>query len=172
MKNCVMIAVMIAAGICGSAMGALVEVGSGSNFANVTINWSDGYAAEFKVFFESSTISGLDALNAIDLGLDNFGLTLTNHSFGVSVDGISYTDPLSNVHFNPGYISGDNWWHYWTKEAGEISWTSSWIGASDRVLSNGDSDGWVYGNDGAPIPEPMTGLLLTLGVGLLKIRRK
>jgi hypothetical protein len=166
MKNCVMIAVVVMVGICSSAMGTIVEVGNGGNFANLTINWSDGYVAEFKVLFASETISGADAMGVIDSALSNFSTVVYGSGTSAFIDGISYAG-----HSNEGYAGGENWWHYWTMESGDASWTSSWIGAGQRVLTSGDSDGWVYGNAGDPIPEPMTLAMLGLGM-VLAVRKK
>jgi hypothetical protein len=161
-----MIAVMMVVVMGGVAMGGLIQVGSGGSFANVTVNWSDGYVAEFKILFETSTISGFDAMNQIDSAISNFDLTISDYGWGAFIDGISYAG-----HSNIGYSGGENWWRYWIKNGDSSSWGTSGIGASGRVLSNGDSDGWVYGNAGYPIPEPATLLLLAFGAGWLSRKK-
>ena len=58
----------------------------------------------------------------------------------------------------PRYHTADNWpawyWGYWVSgDLGE-SWEYSWVGAGDRVLFDGDTDGWLAlpGDDYTSVP--------------------
>ena len=150
-----------------------VNVGSGTNAVMVYIEWSDNYVTEFLVAFDTVTITGLEAFDIIeaDTAVPPISDPLTtvrgDFGFGVFIDGIS-----QGVHSDIGYGGGENWWHFWIKDSGQGSWASPAFGVADRILSDGDSDGWVYGHAAAPAPEPMTLSLLALGlVGLIKRRR-
>lgn len=149
-----------------SAVAGLIEVGNGTNSANVYIEWSDGYIAEFLVKFDGST-TGLALLQTIDNALANFSLDIQDYGWGAFINGITY-----DSHSNIGYGGGENWWHYWTKDAGENNWAMSWIGAADRVVNHGDADGWIYGRDGAPVPEPATMALIAAGLAIAAFKRK
>lgn len=141
-----------------------IEVGTGSNSADVYIEWSDGYISEFVVNFGTETVSGLGVFDIIEAETtlttvrDNFG-------WGVFIDGISYQG-----HSDIGYDGGENWWHFWIKDPPGQQWTSPAYGVADRVLYNGYSDGWVYSHAGAPIPEPTT--IAMFGVAALLLRKK
>lgn len=139
-----------------------ITVGSGQDSAGVRIEWSDGYVAEFLVSFTGST-TGMGLLNII---ADETTMVVTTVSYGSDkfVDGFSF-----NGHSNIGYSLGENWWHYYNKNSDQTDWTASFVGASDRVVSSGNWDGWSYGH---VIPEPATMALLTLGSILLAKKRK
>ena len=128
-----------------SAIAEPVEVGNGDNSADVYIEWSDGYKAEFVVRFSEPNISGLDVFDIIEAQT-----TLTtvrgDFGFGIFIDGISYEG-----HSNIGYDGGENWWHFWIKES-DGDWLSPFYGVSDRVITDGDSDGWIYGTANEPDP--------------------
>lgn len=151
----------------GVARAAVITewAGSGENTAYVVINFADGANYAFGVLFDGST-TGLSLIQTLDAqtGLD---VVYQDYGWGVFVDGLSY-----DGHSNSGYGGGENWWHYWNQADGQ-EWQSSWVGAGDRIVNNGDSDGWVYGRDTAPIvPEPATLGLLFLGGALLRRRMK
>jgi hypothetical protein len=164
MRKICAVLLLVGVVLCGSAMATPIEVGTGVNAATVTINWKDGYVAEFLVKFDTITVSGMGLVDIIELS--STLITVRNDfGWGVFIDGFSF-----NGHSNVGYGGGDDYWSYWTKNSSETAWTSSWVGAADRVVYNGDSDGWVYGNASEPVPEPVT--LALLGLGGLLLRRK
>ena len=149
--------------MCSLAAATPVEVGSGDNSAGLYIEWSDGFVAEFTVSFESATITGLEMFDIVEAGTS---LTIVRIYGGEFIDGISYQG-----HTNSGYGGGEDWWHYWTMESGTTEWVSPWdYGAADRIVENGDCDGWIYGRAGE-VPEPTTIALLAVG-GLMLKRRK
>ncbi|HOK95453.1 MAG TPA: PEP-CTERM sorting domain-containing protein [Anaerohalosphaeraceae bacterium] len=74
----------------------------------------------------------------------------------------------------------DGFWGYFYNEAGV--WISSMIGASSRVLADGDWDGWSWGAaqngwyGGAPsasvaVPEPTAAVLLAIGLLFVSNRK-
>ncbi len=138
-------------------------VGSGQNIAGLYIEWNDSYIAQFTVRFDSPSITGLNLFDIVEAGL---GLTTVRETYGTSVfiGGISF-----NGHSDIGYGGGENWWHQWIKN-GQAAW--DWgSGVSERVLNDGDSDGWIYGRAGAPVPEPVSIVLFGLG-GLILSRSR
>lgn len=145
------------------AFASAISVGTGSNRAEVYIEFQDGASYLFDVAFEEP-ISGLGLFDIIEAAQP---LTTVRQNFGWGefVDGISF-----DGHSNVGFGGGDNWWHYWTREAGE-DWISPWVGAADRIVSNGSADGWIYGHGAAPLPEPATVGLMLLGAAVLFRRR-
>ncbi len=144
-----------------SAAATAMDVGTGENSAGLYIEWSDGCVAEFLVNFDEPTVSGLGLFDTVE-AYSSLTTLRSDFGFGVFIDGITY-----NAHSNVGYAGGEDWWHYWVKR-GDADWVSPPYGASDRVVSSGDMDGWIYGRAGT-VPEPSTLLLLCLG-GLL-VRR-
>ncbi len=99
-----------------------------------------------------------------------------------------YGSPLFNSFSYHGYKesydssnwSNTRWWEYWTSTDGS-SWTSSWVGSSERVLSDGAWDGWSWSHawpatgtapETPATPEPMTLAALTAGLGALVARKR
>jgi len=164
LRNLICLIVVLA--ITGSsAIATPIEVGSGDNSAGLYIEWGDGYIAEFLVKFEETTVTGL---GLFDITEAETSLTTVRDDFGwgVFIDGITY-----DGHSDSGFGGGEDWWHYWIKDAGESFWTSPSFGAVDRIVEDGDCDGWIYGRAGVPIPEPVTIALLALG-GIILWRGK
>ena len=148
----------------------VIEVGTGANTVGVEIEWSDGFLQNFVVSFDTPSISGWDAISLVEA---NTSMVLVANDWGTPevpnwfVDGITF-----DTHSDIGFLGGEDWWHYWNKDAGS-DWMSPSFGASERVLYDGDTDGWVYGHANAPgeVPEPTTMALLTAGVLLIRKRR-
>jgi len=142
-----------------------LEVGAGENSAELYIEWDDGYVAEFIVGFEDVTVTGLGLFDIIEAQTT---LTTVREDFGwgVFIDGITY-----DGHSNIGFGGGEDWWHYWIKDAGASEWTSPAFGVADRMLYDGDADGWIYGRAGT-VPEPATLALFALGFFVLRKRRE
>jgi len=156
LRNLICLIVVLA--ITSSAAIAIpIEVGTGGNSAGLYIEWSDGYIAEFLIKFEVTTVTGLGLFDITEAGT-SLTTVRNDFGFGVFIDGITY-----DGHSDTGFGGGEDWWHYWIKDAGESPWTSPSFGAVDRIVGDGDCDGWIYGRAGAPIPEPATIVLLALG---------
>jgi hypothetical protein len=150
--------------------GTWVEVdywaGTGSNEAIVVVDFAatggDSYAFGFKW---DGTTTGYDALVAIDAAGD---LDFEATSYG----GMGYF--IDNFYYNSESGNESYYWQYFTSSDG-LAWASSGAGMSDRILTNGNWDGWYNGFDvgvspTTPVPEPMT--IVLLGLGGLLIRRR
>lgn len=162
MKLISLICLIAFLGVTSSSAAAIaMDVGTGENSAGLYIEWGDGCVAEFLVNFDEPTVSGLGLFDIVE-AYSSLTTVRSDFGFGVFIDGITY-----NGHSNVGYGGGEDWWHYWIK-SGDADWVSPAYGASDRVVSNGDMDGWIYGRAGT-VPEPTVMAMLGLG-GLLVCR--
>lgn len=111
-------------------------------------------------------------------------LYIQSYSFG---DAIYQLDYLS--HSEGGFDAGSaGYWSYYVADSSSSlpsAWTSSGVGMGDRVLSNNSWDGWSWAADFndvlpatpvaasvAPVPEPATIALFTLGGLALLARRR
>lgn len=147
----------------------LITVGSGVNQAELVVEFSTGALFTFEVLFgvePTDTVTGLDLFDIVE---SETTLTTDRQDFGgaIFINGISFSGN-SDI----GFGGGENFWHYWLMDAGELDWSTSFLAANQRIVSDGDADGWVYGKATAPgiVPEP--GTLLCLLVGALTLRRK
>ncbi len=162
-------AAMLTMAVAATACAEPMAVGTGEHSALLKINfWEDGppaYDYEFLVSFDG-TATGLGLFDIVEAET-----TLTtvrqDFGFGIFIDGISY-----DGHSHVGYGGGEKWWHYWTRDAGETDWTFSFVGVNERVVADGDADGWTYGRSGGPVPEPATLAVLGAGLAGLLARRR
>lgn len=151
-----------------SASAAPISVGTGAESANVVLNFSDGASYEFVVSYATATTTGEQLLRTIDT-LPGFTLGSSGAGGSFFVTAIAYDGHTDG----PTYVPPEGFWHYWTKDLGQSTWTSAMIGAGTRTIDNGDSDGWVFGSASAPVPEPASlGLAGVAVAGLLARRRR
>ncbi len=141
-----------------------IEVGDGNSSAQLYIEWKDGFILEYSVSFESASITGLELFDIVEAET-TLETVREDFGFGIFVDGISYED-----HNNIGFGGGDDWWHYWINNDDGQGWKSPAYGVADRILYDGDSDGWIYGHGGEPIPEPATIALFAIGALVFRKR--
>ncbi|MBN1517947.1 hypothetical protein JXA32_15385 [Candidatus Sumerlaeota bacterium] len=135
--------------------GKVVEwAGSGPNTAFVVIDFdaSTTGSAEFAfgVQFTSPTITGIEALEIL-ADATSVELTSTVYSFGTSIDAIEYTRDGETYYRTYAYDYSEFWNYYASADSG-VTWEMCSIGASDRILSDGDVDGWHYDAWGASPP--------------------
>ncbi|MHC4552514.1 MAG: PEP-CTERM sorting domain-containing protein, partial [Planctomycetota bacterium] len=120
------------------------------------------------VNFTPTVVSGYDLMETINADLSGMTMSFDNYGSEGSpswfLNGVTYAG-----HSDIGYAGGENWWHQWVK-SGADDWAFG-SGMSGTVIHDGDSQGFVYGRAGAPVPEPATMTLLAAGL-LLACRRK
>ena len=164
-KKTVFIAFAISICLSINVFATPVEVGQGVNSAYLYIEWSDGFVAEFDVNFGFDVMDITTGMGLLDIVETDTSLTTVRVYDDAFIDGISYLD-----HSDIGYLGDENWWHYWTMESDATEWIAPWdYGATDRIVENGDCDGWIYGRATA-VPEP--GSIALLGLGGLALRKR
>ncbi|MCC6685652.1 MAG: hypothetical protein IT205_01540 [Fimbriimonadaceae bacterium] len=151
--------------------------GSGSNQAALVIDFNDGQTPRSYLwgYRWDGAATGEDALRAVveaDIALT---ATFDVFSFGASLNTVTYLGHSQSQNSNPG-----QYWSYWVTTNGHDDWVFSNLGMSDRLLANGDVDGWAFSNpnyNGLPptvpvaaVPEPVS--LATLSLGILVLRRR
>jgi len=132
------------------------EIGEGQSSAMVQFDFLAGNSYKVEVAFDGA-ISGQDLLNLIvdesETAEFDFTYEFISYSFGDFLIGIALdADSDSGDGSAPPYV---DYWHYWTQDLG-AGWVQSMIGFSDRILTDGQSDAWVFGTANAPaaIPAP------------------
>jgi hypothetical protein len=154
--------------------------GQGSSQAMIVLDFDENLSFAFGYKW-SGVKSSYDALLAVDAYSADF--TMISHwedgVGGYMIDELKYQ----------GATQRGATWSFFTATDG-LDWSSSWVGASDRFLDDGDWDGWASGDwywagpgdwDYAfsgtvrtpVVPEPAAmGLLGLGGISALRIRRK
>lgn len=143
------------------------SLGTGASVSTVQIDFSNGNGYVFELRYDGE-LSGFAALQWMAAEAPVFTLQTEVFPWGALVAGIG-------VGFDYDYGVGDLWpienyWHYWvTNDADE--WTWSDVGASDRMLTHGSADAWVFGS-GIP-PQTVPGApAFTLALLTHKSRRR
>lgn len=167
MRRLAISAVMILA-MAAVAQAYIIQAGSGDKSAFVEIEFKDGAAYLFEVFFDG-TVTGWDLLETLDNETDLI-VDATGYGGSMFIDGFTY-----DGHSNIGYGGGEDWWHYWIRNDGGSAWQMSPVGCSGRTVDDGCWDGWTYGfaDPPAAIPEPATAAMLLCGLAgtMIAIRR-
>ena len=140
------------------------EVGTGANASAIQVDFSNGNAYGITIHWDTP-LNGFDGLLTATQSISGASLVYDVYSFGNFVTGIG-------IGADYEYGNGDLWpvenyWHYWTQVNG--AWEMAMFGASDRMLSNGSADAWVFGSSDAPQTVPGPGLAV---FALLMLRRR
>ena len=134
----------------------------------VTLEFKNGDYYDYTLRSTQTTLSGLNLLNtvaALSSGSTTLTLNQVNSSFGYYLNGVTIGSDTNSGFANNSY------WTYWNGTGNNpVQWTYAASGESDRLLTPGQSDGWVYG-DGTnqpqatafAVPEPGTWTWLGLG---------
>jgi hypothetical protein len=135
------------------------SVGAGASTSTIQVDFSNGNGYVVNLSW-TEPMSGFQAMQAIAAGIAGAQLQYDVYPFGSFVTGIGLGADFE-------YGTGDLWpvenyWHYWTQVDGQ--WQMAMFGASDRTLSNGSADAWVFGSSAVPqaVPGPGVGVVLML----------
>ena len=146
-KKMFYVVVVIAICLAVNVFAVPINVGEGVNSAYLFIEWSGGFVGEFNVSFGQSTDETITGLELFDIIEDQTPIEIVRLDFGwgVFIDGIVYEN-----HVDVGWQGGEDWWHHWIVNQDTGAWEYG-LGASDRIIADGYSDGWIYGHDSMPV---------------------
>ena len=131
---------------------ATYDVGTGASTSTIQVDFSNGNGYVINLSW-TEPMNGFEAMQAIAAAVPASQLQYDVYPFGSFVTGIGLGSDFE-------YGNGDLWpienyWHYWTEVNGQ--WEMAMFGASDRMLSNGSKDAWVFGSGDAPQTVPAPG---------------
>jgi hypothetical protein len=148
---------------------ATYDVGSGASTSTIQVDFSNGNGYVINLSW-TEPMDGFEAMQAAIAAIPGSQLQYDVYPFGSFVTGIGLGGDFE-------YGTGDLWpienyWHYWTEVNGQ--WEMAMFGASDRMLSNGSKDAWVFGSSVAPqaVPAPGAAAQLTVACMWHRFRRK
>ena len=159
------VSVAITLVVASHAQAALVgsySVGNGSNASHLQFDFTNSNSYLYEVRYDGAMFG--DDLFAIVAAAQPsfFSFVVTTYSFGDALTGVTIgNDTDAGFGTPPDYL---DYWHYWTRDNSESAWTESWVGFTERAVSNGSSDGWVFNSAGAPsvVPAPTVAALFLL----------
>jgi len=151
--------------------------GAGANEALLVVDFwpynagSDSFAFGYR--FDGS-ITGIQLLDGVQAASQGFSYA-QKHGF---LNDIWYVK--GEVTHHTTYDWPNSWWSYCTSSDLGETWVSSWVGAGDRMLADGDCDGWLGspGDDWTStpmtplVPEPASVTALALGVAAALVWRR
>ena len=164
---------IVLAGCSATASAELVgsyTVGSGANSSQLLFQFTNTHSYLYEIRYDGALFG--DDLLAIAAAAQPgfFSYQVTSFSFGDALLSVSIGADVDTGFGNPpDYL---DYWHYWTRESAVESWNESLIGFTDRAVSDGSWDGWVFNSGGAPATVPAPGALALFAlVGLRRARR-
>jgi hypothetical protein len=171
--SCV-IGLILAAAVAVQSQADLVgqwDVGEGSSTASIQFDFLDGQTFLFDLSWDGD-LTGREAFDLLagdDTGRFFFEFDYIAYSFGDFLTGVGIEDSYDYGEGSPPDYADT--WKYWTAE-GDGLWESSMIGFSDRILTDGSRDAWVFGNYDPPAQIPAPATLALLGLVPMSRRRR
>jgi len=137
-------------------------VAEGPHRAALVVAFGEGQVQARCVEFAEAQVSGADLLRRSGLAV------VLNETQGLgaavcAIEGVGCQFPAEDC-FCQCRGAACRYWTYWRLEGGK--WVYSGVGASSRLLSDGDADAWVWG-DGKKPPPPLTFADVCPGAGVL-----
>jgi len=133
---------------------ATYNVGTGTSTSTIQVDFSNGNGYVINLSW-TEPMNGFQAMQAVVAALPGSQLQYDVYPFGTFLTGIGLGADYE-------YGNGDLWpvenyWHYWTEVGGQ--WEMAMFGASDRTLTNGSRDAWVFGSSAVPQAVPAPGAI-------------
>jgi hypothetical protein len=150
---------VVAAALAGAAGCGAASAQSDSTAprAGLVVSFSDGTTRSFCVPLDRPGLTGVDLLERA--GLDARVEVSANGTAVCSIDGDGCPEP-EPCWCRCGSVGGPcAYWSYQILDAPSGKWTYAEVGAAQRVLADGDVDGWAWGQgsaDAGPEPPVMT----------------
>jgi hypothetical protein len=147
------------------------SAGTGSSSAHITLDFDYGNSFVFKYHWDGQA-TGWDALQAVNQS-GALDIVYTEYSWGVWITDFIYP---GGTKYNYG-LDNTGWVYYLSDDG--TDWFGSGAGVTERPLTDGCWDSWVWSNyppdwsipyrqpGQMPVPEPTTLILLAFGAGLL-----
>lgn len=158
-----LVAALLAADVARAGLVDSYVVGSGALSSFVQVEFANRNAYLYEVRYDDAG-TGRDLFAIIAAAQPgHFAFETIEFSFGSALYGILIgADADAGFGTPPEYL---DYWHYWTREAGDSAWTESWTGFADRSVSDGSWDGWVFGAGTPPVAVPAPGSIALLAAG-------
>ena len=115
----------------------------------VYVQHADSTEGHFCVEFAEDTITGYELLfrTGIELGVAAYG----SGTAICRIDGRGCNTPMQDC-----FCAYPAFWRYFTREPGTTEWTFSEVGPSDRRVSDGAMDAWIFTGDEQARPPDLT----------------
>ena len=143
------------------------EIGMGASTSSLLFQFTNGNQYLYELSY-SGEMTGREAFDVISDAQPGFFIPdIDVYSFGDSLTGLEIgSDADSGFGTPPDYL---DYWHYWIRDSDLEPWDFASIGFSDRYLSDGSWDGWVFGSALAPVPGSASVLAL---ISLSAVRKR
>ncbi|MDZ4753339.1 MAG: hypothetical protein SGJ11_02435 [Phycisphaerae bacterium] len=101
---------------------------------------------------------------------ETFMFEVIEFSFGNQLVGVGIgSDYNFGVGTKPLYL---DFWHYWRRDSSDQAWAQPAMGFSDRIVTDGSWDGWVFGSNGVPAAVPAPSVLAAAMLYIAGARRR